>query len=180
MISKALKTSTNIKSNLTVQTYNLTTKSYECSPVVAISEYARNDLVDFYKIKLETGEIVHLTDDHMIYAKRRNDEKPIAAEDLKQTDEIVTQKGYTKISSLEITKLIPISPQTTTSTIVVNGVLVSTLTKFDPPVETSQKLLYESHKFLSKNNFHGKEANIWFEQSLDKIKQVLVKFLFFV
>ena len=77
----------------------------------------------------------------MIYAKRRNDEKPIAAEDLKQTDEIVTPKGYTKISSLEITKLIPISPQTTASTIVVNGVLVSTLTKFDPPVETSQKLL---------------------------------------
>ena len=108
----------------------------------------------------------------MIYAKRRNIEKPLAAEDLKQTDEILTHKGYTKISSLEITKLVPISPQTTTSTILVNGVLVSTLTKFDPAVETSQKLLYESHEYLSKNNIHGKEANIWFEQSLDKVKQV--------
>ena len=96
----------------------------------------------------------------------------LAAKDLRETDLVRTKNSFSKIASVNIVQKIPVSPQTTTTTLVVNGVLASTLTESDPPFEVSQKLLAEAHRTMGKLNIVGSKANEWFNKQLDHVREV--------
>lgn len=88
--------------------------------------------------------------------------KAFPADEIQIGDYILTAEGESRVKSIGIDLQVPISPQTTLGTIIVNNVTMSTLTKYDEP----ESLFYINflHKIFNENNIDGHLANIIFDE----------------
>ena len=96
------------------------------------------------RIFLSGGDMVDLTGDHLIFSIIKEKHHQGLASLVEVGAWIWTESASSKVTDIDHVYEIPISPQTTLSTMIVNNITVSTLTKYDDPISTEYiRLLHE-------------------------------------
>ena len=159
-----------LKRNDLVQCFNPILSRTECAPVVAVAEDREMYKTQFVRIYLSGGRRVDLTGDHLIFSIIKEKHHLVPASLVKVGDWIRTESGSSKVTDIDQLYEIPISPQTTLSTMIVNNITVSTLTKYDDPISTEYIRLL--HDVLTENDIQGQMANLVLTAMIVKIEKM--------